>query len=353
MAQRPLRELWGPGGAQMRCARPHICVLLWLLGAGCCAYGRTASKLAQPRSFASDCAASFPNASATPARWRCELAAAESSAAADTARGGRRVRWRTYNKQTASGRGRAKPYGGLAARHLFEYFGWEETRGDDWDLLWTGRGQYDFLRQVGLRREPAPGRRHNHCFPSGLLAGNKKSLVKRINSMVDWFGRAEFEHVPQTFELPYQYDELIEMMESESSSATETADAVPESLWILKPTLGARGEGIELLWNASQVPLSGENTVQRYISDAYLIDGRKIHLRLYLAITSLEPLRLLLLRDGLVLFASAPCETFLLTTLLLSTQRKQNQRESFVTTGKHLHIDGTCAQYFSWLVPSS
>ena len=32
--------------------------------------------------------------------------------------------------------------------------------------------------------------------------------------------------------------------------------------------------------------------LQRYISSAYLIDGRKVHLRLYLAITELEPLRL-------------------------------------------------------------
>ena len=55
-----------------------------------------------------------------------------------------------------------------------------------------------------LRGEPAAGRRHNHCFSSGLLAGNKKSLVKRHNAMVDMFGSAEFAHLPETFELPYQ-----------------------------------------------------------------------------------------------------------------------------------------------------
>lgn len=52
------------------------------------------------------------------------------------------------------------------------------------------------------------------------------------------------------------------------------------------------------------MPEIGENTVQRYITDALLIDERKVHLRLYLAITSVEPLRLLLLRDALVLFAN-------------------------------------------------
>jgi hypothetical protein len=114
--------------------------------------------------------------------------------------------------------------GWTAARRTFSYFGWEETKGDDWDLLWTGRGQYDFLRQAvracsataafptqvyadpelndlvyqdtrqtpysafgssiavllclqGLRDEPSPGRRHNHCFPSGLLAGMARTCL--------------------------------------------------------------------------------------------------------------------------------------------------------------------------------
>ena len=47
-------------------------------------------------------------------------------------------------------------YGGGAARATFEYFGWEETRGDDWDLLWTGRGQYDFMRRAGVRPPSLP-----------------------------------------------------------------------------------------------------------------------------------------------------------------------------------------------------
>ena len=126
---------------------------------------------------------------AAPARWQCELSGIDS----DAARGGRRWRWRSYNNHTTSGRARA--YGGQAARKTFAYFGWEETRGDDWDLLWTGRGQYDFMRQAGLRNPPPldqPGRRHNHCFPSGLIAGNKQSLVKRHNTMVDLYGSKDF-----------------------------------------------------------------------------------------------------------------------------------------------------------------
>ena len=74
-----------------------------------------------------------------PARWRCEMAAMDSASDADAARGGRRVRWRSYSNNSAPGRARSTAYGGLAARRTLAYFGWEETRGDDWDLLWTGR----------------------------------------------------------------------------------------------------------------------------------------------------------------------------------------------------------------------
>jgi hypothetical protein len=214
-----------------------------------------------------DCHAGDSRPAAAPAQWRCELDRMDTASSADAARGGRRVRWRSYNNKTTSGRTRTTTYGGLAARRTLAYFGWEETKGDDWDLLWTGRGQYDFLRQAGLRNEPAAGRRHNHCFPSGLLAGNKKSLVKRHNAMVDLFGSAEFAHLPETFELPYQYEELIERMDEEhtkydaqrkvragASNATAVAavTATSRPLWILKPTLGARGEGIELLWDTVQ-----------------------------------------------------------------------------------------------------
>ena len=41
----------------------------------------------------------------------------------------------------------------------------------------------------------------------------------------------------------------------------------------------------------------------------YLVEGRKVHLRLYVAVAELEPLRILMFGDGLVLFANAPYTT--------------------------------------------
>ena len=77
--------------------------------------------------------------------------------------------------------------------------------------------------------------------------------------------------------------------------------------WILKPSTGKRAIGIRVLSHSSHIPsvIDQHYVVQRYINNPLLVHGRKFHIRLYLLITSLQPLRALLHREGLVLFASS------------------------------------------------
>ena len=59
----------------------------------------------------------------------------------------------------------------------------------------------------------------------------------------------------------------------------------------------------------SDIPVDGEYVVQKYIRNPHLLEGRKYHIRLYLLITSVTPLRVYVHREGLVLRASTNYST--------------------------------------------
>lgn len=78
------------------------------------------------------------------------------------------------------------------------------------------------------------------------------------------------------------------------------------SPWIMKPSLGKRALGVKILTKGEDIPskLVNDQVVQQYITNPLLIEGRKFHFRLYLLITSLQPLSVFLHQEGLVLFAT-------------------------------------------------
>lgn len=82
--------------------------------------------------------------------------------------------------------------------------------------------------------------------------------------------------------------------------------------YIVKPDSGAKGKGIGLCQDASTaraaiVGLDNHPAVaQRYMSNPLLIGGYKFDLRLYVLVTSCDPLRAYLYREGLVRFATEP-----------------------------------------------
>ena len=61
---------------------------------------------------------------------------------------------------------------------------------------------------------------------------------------------------------------------------------------------------ISLYRNAEKIPPSEHFIVQEYIDKPLLLDGYKFDLRVYVLVTSCDPLRVFLFNDGLVRLAT-------------------------------------------------
>ena len=188
-------------------------------------------------------------------------------------------------------------YSGPTAVEVFRPFRVLETDKDDWDLLWSMVPQWDHFPE-GI---PNKWQVHNHCLtlPNFRgISGDKISQWEKYRCMQDMFGRESYGYMPDSF-VPSPQDSLPAAGHKQTGVA-----------WILKPSVGKKGLGVKLfnstmdVYKYIQRGAVGRVVVQRYVEDPFLVGGRKFHLRLYLVITSLVPLRVLLHKEGLVLFAS-------------------------------------------------
>lgn len=110
--------------------------------------------------------------------------------------------------------------------------------------------------------------------------------------------------MPETYCLPDQFDEFYEHYKAANK------EYPGKNLWIVKPAAGARGKGIYVTSDIDDVDEDSSNVVSRYISNPLLINGYKFDLRIYVWVTSYEPLRIYVYKEGLVRFASEQYEYF-------------------------------------------
>nr|XP_012595731.1 tubulin polyglutamylase TTLL4 isoform X2 [Microcebus murinus] len=159
-------------------------------------------------------------------------------------------------------------------------------RNDDWLGCWGHHMKSPCFRSIREHQKL------NH-FPGSFQIGRKDRLWRNLSRMQNRFGKKEFSFFPQSFILPQDAKLLRKAWESSSRQK-----------WIVKPPASARGIGIQVIHKWSQLPKRRPLLVQRYLHKPYLISGSKFDLRIYVYVTSYDPLRIYLFSDGLVRFAS-------------------------------------------------
>jgi len=159
-------------------------------------------------------------------------------------------------------------------------------------LFWGDHPKSDMVRRLN------PFQKTNH-FPGSWHLGRKDLLWKNVHRMQRKFP-CHFDFVPASFVLPGDFQSWV--------SAREQS---PGAYWIYKPVAAACGRGIRLY--GSKVTAADDRKlqqksgiVQRYLDQPLLLNGFKFDLRVYVVITSLDPLKVYLNPEGLVRLATEP-----------------------------------------------
>ncbi|KAJ6661243.1 hypothetical protein lerEdw1_015380 [Lerista edwardsae] len=152
--------------------------------------------------------------------------------------------------------------------------------------MWTGSHLKPYLLRTLTDIQKV-----NH-FPRSYELTRKDRLYKNISRMQQTYGFKTFHVLPQTFILPAEYQEFCN---------SYSKDRGP---WIVKPVASSRGRGVYLINNPSQISLEENILVSRYINNPLLIDDFKFDVRLYVLVTSYDPLVVYLYEEGLARFAT-------------------------------------------------
>lgn len=132
----------------------------------------------------------------------------------------------------------------------------------------------------------------NH-FPGSSELGRKDKLYRNYRRLRALRGVEAFNFIPQCFVLPEQRNELRQELAK-----------TKRRRYIVKPAASSCGRGIRITSNPSIYACTKECVVQQYIHNPMTINGFKFDLRVYVGVTSYDPLRVYVYQDGFVRFAT-------------------------------------------------
>ncbi|XP_070323932.1 tubulin polyglutamylase TTLL7 isoform X2 [Odocoileus virginianus] len=133
--------------------------------------------------------------------------------------------------------------------------------------------------------------RINH-FPGMGEICRKDFLARNMTKMIK-SRPLDYAFVPRTWIFPAEYTQFQNYMK-------ELKKKRKQKTFIVKPANGAMGHGISLIRNGDKLPSQDHLIVQEYIEKPFLMEGYKFDLRIYILVTSCDPLKIFLYHDGLV-----------------------------------------------------
>lgn len=207
--------------------------------------------------------------------------------------------------------------------------GFKETDAElDWDLYWADKEWiHDVFDHIHLQPHQKVNHFRNHyeLTRKDLLVKNLKRATRQAqkDGLHDE-ARCYIACSPTTFVLPMEYSMFVEEFKKQQQTGT---------IWIMKPVGKSQGKGIFLFDKLGQISAwrqapkwlqkdedgtrrKGNNeddeeqkkeaepyVVQKYLSDPLLIGGKKFDLRLYVLVTSYNPLVVYMYRSGFARFS--------------------------------------------------
>jgi hypothetical protein len=166
--------------------------------------------------------------------------------------------------------------------------------------------------------------KYNH-HKSFYIIHNKEKLYQLFFKQKQLFNE-EYDYMPESYVLPADKKLFDEKFKNFKLNL--------DNIYLVKPTQNSQGRGIYILENPNEV--SGSCLVTKYIPNPGTLKGRKYDMRLYVLITSYDPLIVYLHNNGIVRIASEEYKLDLKTLKnlwihLTNTSFNEKNKEKFGT----------------------
>ncbi|KAJ9461025.1 putative alpha-tubulin polyglutamylase Ttll1 [Diplonema papillatum] len=160
-----------------------------------------------------------------------------------------------------------------------------------WNLWWKS-ARFTVSQLEGAR---FPMQRLNH-FPKSSEITKKDTLLRNLRRMKGIHGQI-CDFLPESFLLPGEYVKFCQTYAS-------CRNMNPNTTWICKPSELSRGRKIFVFQDIGDLSYDCSSVVQAYIDRPLLLSGYKFDLRVYVLVTSFQPLRAYIYRNLLVRFST-------------------------------------------------